>query len=42
VSSLYVDLDDDLTSRLLLGLAGRYSDYSDYGSSRTGKFEVRY
>jgi iron complex outermembrane receptor protein len=42
VSSLYVDLDDDLTSRLLLGLAGRYSDYSDYGSSWTGKFEVRY
>jgi len=42
VASLYLDLDQDVTSRLLAGIAGRYSNYSDYGSSTTGKFEVRY
>jgi iron complex outermembrane recepter protein len=42
VSSLYLDADNELTSRLLAGIAGRYSDYSDYGSSTTGKFSVRY
>jgi len=42
VASAYVDLDQDVTSRLLLGLAGRYSNYSDYGSSTTGKFSARY
>ena len=42
VSSLYLDADNDITSRLLVGIAGRYSDYSDYGSSTTGKFSVRY
>ncbi|MBV8341572.1 MAG: TonB-dependent receptor, partial [Gammaproteobacteria bacterium] len=42
VSSAYVELEDDLTTRLLLDVAGRYSDYSDYGSSTTGKFSARY
>ena len=42
VASLYVDADNELTSRLLVGIAGRYSDYSDYGSSTTGKFSVRF
>ncbi|MBV8495951.1 MAG: TonB-dependent receptor plug domain-containing protein, partial [Gammaproteobacteria bacterium] len=42
VSSAYAELEDDLTRRLLLDVAGRYSDYSDYGSSTTGKFSARY
>jgi iron complex outermembrane receptor protein len=42
VASAYVDLDQEVNSRLLIGLAGRYSDYSDYGSSTTGKFSARY
>jgi iron complex outermembrane recepter protein len=42
VASLYLDADNELTSRLLVGIAGRYSDYSDYGSSTTGKFSVRF
>ena len=42
VTSLYLDVDNELTRSLLLGVAGRYSNYSDYGSSTTGKFTVRY
>lgn len=42
VSSLYIDADNDITERLLVGIAGRYSDYSDYGSSTTGKFSARF
>jgi iron complex outermembrane recepter protein len=42
VASAYADLDQDVTSRLLLGIAGRFSNYSDYGSSSTGKFSARY
>ena len=42
VSSLYLDLDHEIASRLLLGAAARYSDYSDYGSSTTGKLSLRY
>ncbi len=41
VTSVYVDLDNEITSRLLVGIAGRYSDYSDYGSSTTGRFSAR-
>ena len=42
VDSVYIDADNEIVSRLLLGIAGRYSDYSDYGSSTTGKFSVRF
>jgi len=41
VTSLYVDVDDEISPRLLIGGAGRYSDYGDYGSSTTGKLSVR-
>ena len=42
VASLYIDADNEIVPRLLLGIAGRYSDYSDYGSSTTGKFSARF
>ena len=42
VYSAYLDLDQEVTKDWLLGLAGRYSHYSDYGSSTTGKFTTRY
>lgn len=42
VTSAYLDLDYEVSHRLLVGVAGRYSHYSDYGSSTTGKFDVRY
>jgi iron complex outermembrane recepter protein len=42
VWSGYLSADQELASRLLLELAGRYSHYSDYGDSLTGKFAARY
>jgi iron complex outermembrane recepter protein len=37
----YLDLESDVTSRLLLGLAGRLEHYSDFGSTSTGKVAAR-
>jgi iron complex outermembrane receptor protein len=34
----YVDIETDITDKLLLNGAGRYEHYSDYGSSFAGKF----
>jgi iron complex outermembrane receptor protein len=42
VWSAYVSADHEIASRLLFEVAGRYSHYSDYGDSVTGKFAVRY
>jgi iron complex outermembrane receptor protein len=39
--AVYIDLESDLTSRFLLGLAGRFEDYSDFGSTTTGKVTGR-
>lgn len=41
-SSLYAELESDVTASLLLDVAGRYSHYSDYGSSTKGKLSARY
>jgi len=38
----YIDLETDITDKLLLNGAGRYEHYSDYGSSFAGKFAARY
>ena len=38
----YIDLESNLTDKLSAGLAGRYEDYSDAGSARSGKFSLRY
>jgi iron complex outermembrane receptor protein len=38
----YVDLSSDLTSQILLDVAGRYEHYSDFGSTTTGKIAGRY
>lgn len=40
--SAYVDLEAQLTDKLLIGLAGRGEDYSDFGSTATGKLSARY
>ncbi|RFP13972.1 TonB-dependent receptor [Duganella sp. BJB488] len=42
IRSVYADAETDLTSRLLLGAAARYSHYSDFGSASTGKLSARY
>lgn len=36
----YLDLEADLTDRLLVGLAGRFEDYSDFGSTVDGKLSI--
>ncbi len=40
--SIYLDLDAQVTDKLLVGLAGRAEDYSDFGSTATGKISARY
>ncbi len=40
--SAYLDVEAELTSKLLLGLAGRVEDYSDFGSTVNGKVSLRY
>jgi iron complex outermembrane recepter protein len=37
----YVDLESNLFPALLLSLAGRYEDYSDFGSTTNGKLAAR-
>uniref|UniRef100_B0SWK8 TonB-dependent receptor n=1 Tax=Caulobacter sp. (strain K31) TaxID=366602 RepID=B0SWK8_CAUSK len=41
-TSLYVDLDNQITDKLDIDLAARYEDYSDFGSTTTGKVAARY
>ena len=38
----YVDLESDLTKNLLVNLAGRFENYSDFGSNFAGKLSARY
>ncbi|MGR4866526.1 TonB-dependent receptor plug domain-containing protein [Caulobacter sp. LARHSG274] len=40
--SLYVDLDNQITEKFEVDLAARYEDYSDFGSTTTGKIAARY
>ena len=40
--SFYVGLEADLTDALSLGVAARYEDYTDFGSTTTGKISGRY
>ena len=38
----YIDLESDLTEKLLVGVAGRAERYSDFGSNVSGKVSARY
>ena len=40
--AVYADLETDLTPNLLFGVAGRFEDYNDFGSTVTGKATARY
>lgn len=40
--SVYLDLEADVTERLLLGAAMRYENYSDFGETLNGKVSARY
>ncbi|MEE4450761.1 TonB-dependent receptor [Novosphingobium resinovorum] len=40
--SIYLDLEAQVTDKLLIGLAGRGEKYSDFGTTGTGKVSLRY
>ncbi|HXI13209.1 MAG TPA: TonB-dependent receptor [Thermoanaerobaculia bacterium] len=40
--ALYVDLEGDVLQRLRMGLAARYEDFDDFGSTSDGKLTVRF
>lgn len=40
--SAYIDLEADVTDDLLLAIAIRYEDYSDFGTTTNGKIAARY
>jgi iron complex outermembrane receptor protein len=42
VLGAYVDLESDLTDKLLVNVAGRFENYSDFGSNFAGKLSARY
>ena len=42
VAGLYLDLETDITARLLINMAGRYENYNDFGSNLAGKLAMRY
>ncbi|MCK5908717.1 MAG: TonB-dependent receptor [Caulobacter sp.] len=41
-TSFYADLDNQITDKFDVDLAVRYEDYSDFGSTTTGKIAARY
>lgn len=41
-TSVYAGLEGDFTEKFSAGIAGRYEDYSDFGSTATGKLTARY
>lgn len=41
-TAAYVDFDVDVTDRFNIGLAGRYEDYSLFGSTTNGKLAARF
>ena len=38
----YVDMENNVTSQFLVSVAGRFENYSDFGTTVTGKLAVRY
>jgi iron complex outermembrane recepter protein len=40
--SVYADLEGDVLSKLRLGLAGRFENFSDFGNTTNGKITARY
>jgi len=40
--SIYLDLEAQVTDKFLIGIAGRGEDYSDFGTTGTGKVSLRY
>jgi iron complex outermembrane receptor protein len=42
VEGVYVDLESDLSDRFLANVAGRFENYSDFGSNFAGKLALRF
>jgi len=40
--SVYIDAEGDVLQQLRIGLAGRYENFSDFGSTTNGKLTLRY
>ncbi|WP_281614272.1 TonB-dependent receptor [Flammeovirga sp. SubArs3] len=40
--ALYLDLETDITEKWMVAVAGRYENYSDFGSTFNGKIATRY
>jgi iron complex outermembrane recepter protein len=40
--AVYVDVEGDVTTKLRVGLAGRFEDFSDFGNTTNGKLTLRY
>ena len=40
--AFYMDAESRLTEKFLVGVAGRFEHYSDFGSTTTGKLSMRY
>lgn len=40
--AVYVDLEANLTDKFSAGVAGRFEDYSDFGTTTSGKLSARY
>lgn len=41
-TGVYLDLEGDVTQKIRLGVAGRFEDYSDFGSTADGKLTARF
>lgn len=39
---VFIDIESDITDEFLVALAGRYENYSDFGSNISGKLATRY
>ncbi|THU35815.1 TonB-dependent receptor [Niastella caeni] len=39
---IFADIESDITDKFLVALAGRYENYSDFGSNLSGKLATRY
>jgi iron complex outermembrane receptor protein len=39
---VYADIESDISSKLLMSVAGRFENYSDFGSNVSGKLSARY
>ena len=42
VIGVYADIESDITDRLLVNIAGRFENYSDFGNNFAGKLALRY